>query len=84
MTTRSVIRRWASICVSIYSILYIDELYAEELKILAIELQDLIQAKVGTTKFANTYSKIRQGVLTVRRDRKTSRVTQVHVYRLIL
>lgn len=55
---------------------------SDELKTLAVELQDLVQAKVGTTKFANTYSRIRQGVITVRRDRKTARVLQVHIYLL--
>lgn len=49
----------------------------EELKTLAIELQDLVQSKVGTTTFANVYNSIRQKVLTVRRDRRTARVIQV-------
>ena len=44
---------------------------------MAIELQDLVQAKVGTTKFANVYNTIRQKVLEVRRDRRTARVVQV-------
>ncbi|KAI0657631.1 armadillo-type protein [Cubamyces menziesii] len=48
----------------------------DELKTLAIELQDLVQAKVGTTKFANVYNTIRQKVLEVRRDRRTARVVQ--------
>lgn len=50
---------------------------ADELKTLAIELQDLVQSKVGTTKFAHVYNDIRQKVLTVRRDRRTARVVQV-------
>ncbi|KAI0832589.1 hypothetical protein BC628DRAFT_1347439 [Trametes gibbosa] len=48
----------------------------DELKTLAVELQDLVQSKVGTTKFANVYNSIRQKVLTVRRDRRTARVIQ--------
>ncbi|KAI0937862.1 hypothetical protein AcW1_003904 [Taiwanofungus camphoratus] len=48
----------------------------DELKTLAIELQDLVQTKVGTTKFANVYSSIRQGVLGVRRERRNARVIQ--------
>lgn len=51
--------------------------YPDEVKALAVELQDLIQTKVGTTKFANAYSRIRQSVLSVRRDRKTARSMQV-------
>ncbi|KDR69878.1 hypothetical protein GALMADRAFT_255731 [Galerina marginata CBS 339.88] len=46
----------------------------EELKTTAVELQDLVQAKVGTTKFANVYNQIRQSVLGVRRERKVARV----------
>ena len=48
----------------------------EELKTTAIELQDLVQGKVGTTKFSIVYNKIRQGALEVRRDRKVARVLQ--------
>ncbi|KAI1783497.1 armadillo-type protein [Ganoderma leucocontextum] len=48
----------------------------EELKTLAVELQDLVQAKVGTTKFSNVYSSIRQKAVSVRRERKTARVIQ--------
>lgn len=51
--------------------------HMDELKTLAIELQDLLQNKVGTTKFSNVYNAIRQNVLTVRRDRKTARAVQV-------
>ena len=49
----------------------------EEVKSLAVELQDMLRAKVGVTSFANIYSRIRQNALTVRQDRKTARVTQV-------
>ncbi|KAF8901183.1 armadillo-type protein, partial [Gymnopilus junonius] len=49
----------------------------EELKTTAIELQDLVQSKVGTTKFANVYNQIRQSVLGVRRERKVARALQV-------
>jgi hypothetical protein len=52
---------------------------SDELKTLAVELQDLLQSKVGTTKFANAYSRIRQSVLSVRRDRRTARVMQVRI-----
>ena len=48
----------------------------DELKATAIELQDLVQSKVGTTKFANVYNQIRQSVLGLRRERKTARVLQ--------
>ncbi|KAI0333223.1 hypothetical protein GY45DRAFT_1319830 [Cubamyces sp. BRFM 1775] len=48
----------------------------DEIKTLAIELQDLVQGKVGTTKFANVYNTIRQKVLEVRRERRTARVVQ--------
>lgn len=48
----------------------------EELKTTATELQDLVQAKVGTTKFATVYNQIRQSVLGVRRERKNTRVLQ--------
>ncbi|KAG6844945.1 hypothetical protein H0H87_002278 [Tephrocybe sp. NHM501043] len=48
----------------------------DDLKTLATELQDLLQGKVGTTKFSTTYNQIRQGVLGVRRDRKAARATQ--------
>ncbi|KAF9461849.1 armadillo-type protein [Collybia nuda] len=49
----------------------------EELKTLATELQDLVQNKVGTTKFSAAYNQIRQGVLGVRRERKAAKVLQV-------
>lgn len=46
---------------------------------MASELQDLLQSKVGTTKFSTTYNQIRQGVLGVQRERKAARVMQVTV-----
>ncbi|KAG6840218.1 hypothetical protein C0991_008139 [Blastosporella zonata] len=49
----------------------------DDLKTLATELQDLLQGKVGTTKFSTTYNQIRQSVLGVRRDRKVARATRV-------
>lgn len=52
---------------------------ADEVKTLAQELQTLVQTKVGTTKFSNAHNRIRQGVLGVRRDRKTARVMQVRL-----
>ncbi|PIL29525.1 hypothetical protein GSI_08333 [Ganoderma sinense ZZ0214-1] len=48
----------------------------EELKTLAVELQDLVQTKVGTTKFSNVYNSIRQKVVSVRRERKAARAIQ--------
>lgn len=42
-----------------------------------MELQDLIQSKVGTTKFSTVYSQIRQGIVSVQRERKEARVLQV-------
>ncbi|EIN06636.1 hypothetical protein PUNSTDRAFT_90339 [Punctularia strigosozonata HHB-11173 SS5] len=50
--------------------------HMDELKTLAIELQDLVQAKVGVTAFTTVYNRIRQSVLGVRRDRKATRVMQ--------
>ncbi|KZT64878.1 hypothetical protein DAEQUDRAFT_769307 [Daedalea quercina L-15889] len=47
-----------------------------ELKTVAAELQDLVQAKVGTTKFASVYNEIRQHVVGVRRERRNARVVQ--------
>ena len=52
----------------------------DDLKATAIELQDLVQAKVGPTKFANVYNTIRQGILSVRRERKTARTLQVCLF----
>ncbi|KAK7469217.1 U3 snoRNP protein [Stygiomarasmius scandens] len=49
----------------------------DELKSLSTELQDLVQSKVGTTKFSLVYTQIRQGVTKVRRNRKEARVLQV-------
>ncbi|KAK7691383.1 hypothetical protein QCA50_004782 [Cerrena zonata] len=50
--------------------------HMDELKTLAIELQDLLQTKVGTSKFSNVYNGIRQNVISVRRDRRTARAVQ--------
>ncbi|KAF5354672.1 hypothetical protein D9756_005618 [Leucocoprinus leucothites] len=49
----------------------------EEVKTTAIELRDLVQAKVGTTKFSNVYNQIRQKTLELRRNRKVERTLQV-------
>jgi U3 small nucleolar RNA-associated protein 20 len=49
----------------------------EELKALAIEVQELTQAKVGAAQFSAVYNQIRQGLLGVRRDRKTARALLV-------
>lgn len=50
--------------------------FTDELKATAVELRDLVQQKVGTTKFSVTYNKIRQTVLGVQRERRTARVTK--------
>ncbi|KAG8720081.1 U3 snoRNP protein [Ceratobasidium sp. 395] len=49
----------------------------ESLKTLTHELQALLQQRTGTTAFATAYSRIRQGVVRVRRERKIQRATQV-------
>ncbi|EKM83155.1 hypothetical protein AGABI1DRAFT_118514 [Agaricus bisporus var. burnettii JB137-S8] len=49
----------------------------EEIKATATELQDLVQAKVGTTKFSQVYSQIRQKTLELQRNRKVARTMQV-------
>ncbi|KAJ1305976.1 hypothetical protein OPQ81_010691 [Rhizoctonia solani] len=48
----------------------------DDLKTLVHELQALLQQRTGTTAFANAYSRIRQGVVRVRRERKIQRATQ--------
>lgn len=50
---------------------------SDELKTTAIELQDLVQAKVGTTAFAQAYNRIRQGAVRVQQERRVARVTKV-------
>ncbi|KAI0070349.1 hypothetical protein K474DRAFT_1670178 [Panus rudis PR-1116 ss-1] len=57
----------------------IRDAHMDELKTLAIELQDLLQNKVGTTKFANVYNRIRQGVQSLRQERRTARAVQAVV-----
>ena len=49
----------------------------EVLKTTAVELQDLVQAKVGTTVFSNAYNRIRQGAVSVQQARRVARVTKV-------
>lgn len=49
----------------------------EEIKATAIELQDLVQAKVGTTKFSQVYSQIRQKTLELQHNRKVARALLV-------
>ena len=48
----------------------------DELKLTAIELQDMVRSKVGGNKFAEVYNRIRQGVLGVQRERKIARALQ--------
>ncbi|KAF8514623.1 armadillo-type protein [Gautieria morchelliformis] len=61
-----------------------------DLKTLTQELLELVQNKVGTTKFADVYNRIRQGVATVRKERKmekdiqTTRNPQTAAHRKIL
>jgi hypothetical protein len=50
--------------------------------VLSQELQDLVQAKIGTTSFAAAYNQIRQGALSIRRERKVARamlVSETHI-----
>ncbi|KIM31383.1 hypothetical protein M408DRAFT_7156 [Serendipita vermifera MAFF 305830] len=49
----------------------------DELKTVAQELQDLVQSKVGVTKFTAIYGQIRQGTLAIRRERKAARAMTV-------
>ncbi|CAE6411743.1 unnamed protein product [Rhizoctonia solani] len=47
----------------------------DNLKTLTHELQALLQQRIGTTAFATAYSRIRQGVVRVRQERKIQRAT---------
>lgn len=44
---------------------------------MAQETQDLIQQKIGTTKFVEVYSKIRAQVVRVRQERKDAKAVLV-------
>ncbi|KAJ3935001.1 MAG: armadillo-type protein [Lentinula lateritia] len=48
-----------------------------ELKDTAVELRDLVQSKVGTTKFSTIYNQIRHNIVALQRERKEARVLQV-------
>ncbi|KAG2158692.1 armadillo-type protein [Suillus bovinus] len=48
----------------------------EELKVTTAELLDLLQNKVGTTVFANTYNRIRQGASSIQQERRVARATK--------
>ncbi|KAG1788657.1 armadillo-type protein [Suillus plorans] len=48
----------------------------EVLKVTATELLDLLQNKVGTTVFANTYNRIRQGASSIQQERRVARATK--------
>lgn len=76
--TPSVTSRWVStLTLSIDNRVHIfRSRFTDELKATAVELQDLVQRKVGTTKFAVIYNKIRQTVLGVQRERRVARVTK--------
>ncbi|KIY44004.1 hypothetical protein FISHEDRAFT_52291 [Fistulina hepatica ATCC 64428] len=54
----------------------VDESFGKcDTKNLATELQDLVQTKVGPTRFTVVYNEIRQGVFEVRQERKTKLAT---------
>jgi hypothetical protein len=77
-TTPFTMSKWVrSFCVRGLFMTVNGVLAAEELKSLALELQNLVQTKVGTTKFSNAYNTIRQSVLGVQRERRDARVQQV-------
>jgi len=69
------IHRWASLCLP-YPHALSNVTATDELKTLATELQDLVQSKVGPTKFSTTYNQIRQSAVGVRRERKIAKVLQ--------
>lgn len=71
-------RGWVSWCLGPY--MRSSHVWAEELKTTAIELQDLVQSKVGTTVFANAYNRIRQGAVSVQQARRVARVTKVRLF----
>ena len=48
--------------------------FAADLKSLATELQDMVQAKAGVTKFSQVYNQIRQGAQGTRQERRVARV----------
>ncbi|KAL0573671.1 U3 snoRNP protein [Marasmius crinis-equi] len=50
-----------------------------ELKDVSVELRDLIQSKVWATKFTTVYNQIRQGVLSVRKERKEAKILQMAI-----
>jgi U3 small nucleolar RNA-associated protein 20 len=51
----------------------------EELKVLAIEVQELVQERVGISKFSAVYSRIRQGAEEVRRERRINQGTKASI-----
>lgn len=53
-------------------VVHTDVSILDDIKAAAQELQDMVQTKVGTTKFTAVYSQIRQGNLTARRERKAA------------
>ncbi|KAG7091487.1 hypothetical protein E1B28_010518 [Marasmius oreades] len=50
-----------------------------ELKDVSVELRDLVQSKVGATKFSGVYNQIRQGVLSVQKERKEAKILQLAI-----
>jgi U3 small nucleolar RNA-associated protein 20 len=77
--TPSEIPKWVSGCASFTHVELDVQRPPDELKTVCIELQDLIQSKVGTTKFSAAYNQIRQSVLGVQRERKATKALQVTV-----
>ena len=74
------IHSWVRINFSTYFFCYRSYdyfLFTEELKTLGLELQDMVQNKVGAVKFADVFNSIRQKVNRVRAERKTARVLQL-------
>lgn len=53
-----------------------DDQAPEDLKLLASEVQDLVQEKVGPSQFTRTYAHVKQSVLDKRRERKNARLLE--------
>ncbi|KAJ4487801.1 armadillo-type protein [Lentinula aciculospora] len=48
-----------------------------EMKDNAVELRDLVQSKVGTTKFSTVYNQIRQNVVALQRERREAKILHI-------
>ena len=53
--------------------------FAADLKDIAIELRDLVQSRVSASKFTTVYNQIRQGTLSVRKERKEAKILQMAI-----